>query len=101
MPSPIQIHGFDNALEPARMLRTRVKVVAERHQAPFTAHLVEATKEEVPISRTAFDRAEGMFDDSRSTAHQLVSGPHPGAMTLEDILMLPAMDDASICVDTR
>jgi hypothetical protein len=42
-----------------------------------------------------------MFDDSRSTAHQLVSGPHPGAMTLEDILMLPAMDDASICVDTR
>ena len=37
------------------------EVVAERHQAPFAAHLVEAAQQEVAVSGAAFERAEGML----------------------------------------
>src|SRR6516225_5368176 len=38
------------------------EIVAERHQAPFAANLVEAANEEVPIAGAAFDGAEGVLD---------------------------------------
>jgi hypothetical protein len=70
------------------------KVVAERHQAPFTANFVEAPNKEVPIAGAAFDSAEGMFDDGGSSAHQLVRALHARPMTFENILVFPAIDDA-------
>ena len=68
------------------------EIVAERHQAPFAAHLVEAADQEVAIAGAAFERAEGMFDDGRTTAHQLACALHPRAVAFENIFVLPATD---------
>ena len=70
------------------------EVVAKRHQAPFSANLVEAAKQEVAVSCAALDRAEGMLGDGEPAAHQLVCALHPGTMSLQNILMLPASDGA-------
>src|SRR5258705_7318518 len=56
------------------------EVVAERHQAPFAANLVEAANQEVAVSRAAFEGAEGMFDDPGATAHQFARTFHPRSM---------------------
>ena len=90
-------HAGDKALE-AEDVEDAGEIVTERHQAPFAAHLVEAAEEEVPVSGAAFDRAEGMLDDRRSTTHQFTSALHPCAVTFEDIFMLPAVDDPLICI---
>ena len=55
-------HAGNEALEPEDVEHAG-EVVAERHQAPFAADLVEASNEEVPIAGTAFDGAEGVFDN--------------------------------------
>ena len=46
------------------------EVVAECHQAPFTADFVEAAYQEMAIARAALERAKWMFDNCRTTAHQ-------------------------------
>jgi hypothetical protein len=79
-----------------RILSTRVKVEAERHQAPFAANLFEAANEEVAIAGAAFERAEGMFDDGGTTAHQVACAFHPRAMTFEKLRIGPAPPPAGL-----
>src|SRR5690349_15796735 len=86
--------GGHKALE-AEDIEHTGEVVAERHQAPFAADLVEAANEEVAIAGAAFERAEGMLDDGGTTAHQVACAFDPRAMTFENILVLPATDDSS------
>ncbi len=74
------------------------KVVAERHQAPLAAHLVEATHEEVAVAGPTFERAERMFDQAGAAAHQRGCILHPRPMTLDDVLVLPAVDSARRCL---
>src|SRR5260221_10897199 len=76
-------HVCDEALE-TEDIEHAGEVVAERHQAPFAAHLVEAANEEVTIAGAAFERAEGMLDDGGTTAHQVACALHPRAMTFEN-----------------
>ena len=90
-------HAGHEALE-AEDIEHAGKVVAERHQAPFAAHLVEAANEEVAIAGAAFERAEGMFDDGGTTAHQVACAFHPRAVTFENIFVLPATDGALRCL---
>src|SRR6266850_8308514 len=45
--------GADNAQHPA-------EIIAERHQAPFGAHLVKPAHQKVAVSGTAFERAKGV-----------------------------------------
>src|SRR5258705_12662369 len=68
------------------------EVVAERHQAPFTANLVEAANQEVAVSGAAFEGTKGMLDDPGTTAHQFARALHPRSMTFENIFVLPASD---------
>src|ERR1700730_16071231 len=90
-------HAGNEALE-TEDIEHAGEVVAKRHQAPFAANLVEAAKEEVPIAGAAFDCAERMLDKPGATAHQLACALHPGAMTFENILVLPASDGAVGCL---
>src|ERR1035438_7098656 len=53
--------GCNEAIE-AENVEHAGEVVAERHQAPFAAYLVEAADEEVLIAGAAFERPEGMLD---------------------------------------
>ncbi len=46
------------------------EVVAERHQAPFAANLVEAADQEMAIAGAALESTKGMLDNRRATAHQ-------------------------------
>ncbi|KRR23258.1 hypothetical protein CQ13_27605 [Bradyrhizobium retamae] len=55
-------HARNEALE-AEDVEDTGEVVAERHQAPFAAHLIEAANEEVAVSGAALDRAEGVLGD--------------------------------------
>ena len=71
------------------------EVVAERHQAPFAAHLVEAAQQEVAVSGAAFERAEGMLHQGCPAAHDGVRLRHPRAVPLDHILMHPAIHVAS------
>ena len=74
------------------------EVVAERHQAPFAANLVEATNQEVAVSGPAFDGAEGVLDEPGTTAHQFACASHPCSMTFENIFVLPAPDGTLRCL---
>ncbi|MEA2948773.1 MAG: hypothetical protein QOI40_4103, partial [Alphaproteobacteria bacterium] len=89
-------HGYDKAVEPDDVEHAG-EVVAQRHQAPLAAHLVEAAHEEVAIAGTAFERAEGMLSEGGPAPHYSAGfGPrHPRAMAVDYGLMLPAMDLAS------
>src|SRR5262245_24135025 len=70
------------------------EVVAQCHQAPFAAHLVEAAHEEVAIASAALEGAEGMFDQPGAAAHDAAGAFHALAMALDDLFMLPAVDGA-------
>ena len=70
------------------------EVVAERHQAPFAAHLVEAADEEVAVTSPAFEGAEGVFGEFGPAAHPSVGVLHPRAMSFQHRFMLPAVDGA-------
>src|ERR1035438_2512373 len=87
--------GCNEAIE-AENVEHAGEVVAERHQAPFAAYLVEAADEEVLIAGAAFERPEGMLDDGGAATHQLacVFACHPGAMTVQNRFVLPAKDAA-------
>src|SRR5664280_2513080 len=87
-------HASHEALE-AEDVENAGEIVAERHQAPFAADLVEAADQEVPVAGAAFERAEGMLDNSGTTAHQIACTLHSGAMTFENIFVLPAADVSS------
>src|ERR1700755_2495522 len=67
------------------------EVVAERHQAPLAAHLVEAANKEVPISGSTFEGAEGMLCQSGTGEHHGGSLflRHPCAKTLDPALIPP------------
>src|SRR5262245_66646017 len=71
------------------------EVVAQCHQAPFAAHLVEAAHEEVAIASAALEGAEGMFDQPGAAAHDAAGAFHALAMALDDLFMLPAVDAPS------
>ena len=74
----------------AKNVENASEVIAERHQAPFTANLVEASNQKVPIARAAFDCPKRMLDDGGSASHQFVCALHPCTMSFENIFMLPA-----------
>src|SRR5216684_4907601 len=84
-------HVGNEALE-AEDVEHAGEVVAERHQAPFAANLVEATNQEVAVSGTAFNGAEGVLHNPGTTSHQFACALHPRAMTFENIFVLPATD---------
>ena len=106
--------GFDSAFEDSKRLclcgdlshkffetedvEDAGEVVAERHQAPFAADLVEAANQEVAVAGTALEGAKGMLDNSGTTTHQLACALHPRAMTFENIFVLPATDAALSCL---
>src|SRR5206468_4906730 len=75
------------------------EVVAERHQAPFAAHLVEAADEEVAVAGAAFEGTEGVFGEFGPAAHSAVGVLHPRAMPFQHGFMLPALDGARRCLD--
>src|SRR5439155_4731086 len=72
------------------------EIVAERHQAPFAAHLVEAADQEVAIAGAAFERTEGMFDQAGALAHQCAGILHPFLVTIDHRFVLPAVDRALV-----
>jgi hypothetical protein len=57
---------------------------------------VEATQQEVPVSGSAFEGAEGMLGEGGPAPHHdsCVRLCHPRAMPIDHVLMLPAMDFA-------
>jgi hypothetical protein len=69
------------------------EVVAQCHQAPFAADLVEAAHEEVPISGAAFECAEGMLSEGGPASHDGAGFclRHARAMAIDHVLMLPAI----------
>ena len=71
-------HVGNKALETEDVEYAR-EVVAERHQAPLAADLVEATDQEVAVSGAAFDRAEGMLDNAGTTDGEVVWSWRPDA----------------------
>ena len=73
------------------------EVIAERHQAPFATYLVEAADEKVTVAGAAFEGAEGVFDNPRTTAHQFARALHPCAVTVENIFVLPATNGPLRC----
>src|SRR6185437_13172356 len=92
MASPFGKVG-DEAIEPKDGERAR-EVVAQGHQAPLTAHLIEASNEEVAVAGPAFEGAEGVFGEFGSASHLSASVLHPGAMAFQHRFMLPAIDGA-------
>ena len=70
------------------------EVVAQRHQAPFAAHLVEAADEEVAVAGAAFERTEGVIGEFGAAVHPSLGVLHPGAKPLDHVFMLPAADGA-------
>src|SRR5207249_3373201 len=72
------------------------EIVAERHQAPFAADLVEAADQEVAIAGAAFERAEWMFDQAGALAHQCAGILHPFLVTIDHRFVLPAVDRALV-----
>src|SRR5262249_42273638 len=70
------------------------EVVAQRHQAPFAANLVEAADQEVPVTSPAFERAEGMLGEFGAAAHLCRGVLHAGAMPFEHVFVFPAIDGA-------
>jgi len=92
-------HDCNEALK-AEDIENAGEVVAERHQAPFAANLVETANQEVPVAGAAFERPEGMLDNGGTAAHQFicVGTLHPGAMTFDDVFVLPAADEALSCL---
>src|SRR5947209_5603158 len=69
------------------------EVVAQRHQAPLAAHLVESAQQEVAIAGAAFECAEGMLGKGGPAPHHGAGFclRHPHAMAVDHVLMLPAM----------
>jgi hypothetical protein len=57
--------------------------VAQRRQAPFAALFVEAAHEEMPVSCTAFEGAEGMLGEGSPATL-------PTLALLPDIVVAPA-----------
>jgi hypothetical protein len=57
----LSCHVGDEAIE-TKVVEHAAEVVAERHQAPFAAGLVEATNKEVPVAGAAFDGLERMLE---------------------------------------
>src|ERR1700686_4477497 len=94
--------GCNEAIE-AENVEHAGEVVAERHQAPFAANLVEAADEEVLIAGAAFERPEGGLDDGGAAPHQFARAfaCHPLAMTVENIFVLPAADAAAVCLGRK
>src|SRR5512144_1267840 len=106
--------GFDSAFEDSKRLclcgdlshkffetedvEDAGEVIAERHQAPFAADLVEAANQEVSVAGAALERAERVLDNPRTTTHQLGGALHPRTMTIENIFVLPATDAALSCL---
>ena len=68
------------------------EVVAQCHQAPFAAHLVETADEEVAVAGPAFEGTEGVFGEFGSAAHLGVGVLHPCAMPIQHRFMFPAVD---------
>jgi hypothetical protein len=68
------------------------EVVAERHQAPLAAHLVEATHEEMAVAGATFERAERMLHQACAAAHQRAGSLHPLPMPFDDVLVHPPKD---------
>ena|ERR1700687_835007 len=90
-------HVGNEALE-AEDIEDTGEIVAERHQAPFAANLVEAANQKVSIAGAAFEGAEWMLDKRGTTSHQFVCALHPSAMTFENVFVLPAADAAVRCL---
>ena len=90
-------HVGDEALE-TEDVEHAGEVVAERHQAPFAANLVEAANQEMAVSGAAFEGPKGMLDNAGTAAHQLARALHPRAMTFENIFVFPTSDGPSRCL---
>src|ERR1700730_15819948 len=86
---------LDESLE-AKDAQHPAKVVTECHQTPLAAHLVEASDQEVAVAGSAFQRAEGMFDQAGALTHPRAGMLHPHPMTVDDVFMFPAIHGARV-----
>src|SRR5215468_1983043 len=87
----------DEAIEPNDGEHAR-EVVAERHQAPFAAHLVEAAHQKVAVAGPAFEGAERVLGERSAAAHLRISVFHPRAVSVEHGFMLPTLDGTRRCL---
>src|SRR6266404_1843692 len=87
-------HGQARAeLVEAEDMEQAGKVVAERHQAPFAADLVEPADQEVAIAGPAFERAERMLCQRLAPSHHaLAASLHARPVPLDHVFMHPALD---------